>query len=192
MNQRVATIAPNTIAVSPVPKPTMTPQNRTRCQSRVITRAPMSPISISARATNTTRLKPYLSISAAVNGAIRPNRTMRRASATEICSVLQPNSLVSGMMSAPEMPMHPAVVRSQQKDDGDCRPAIVNAGALEPPRQSLSEHEGSLRALSYPPGADPQRTGGRLNWACADCVSRKAEFASKRAHFKTIADISRP
>ena len=75
----------------------------------------MSPTSISARATNTTRLKPYLSISAAVNGAIRPNRTMRRASATEICSVLQPNSLVSGMMSAPEMPMHPAVVRSNAK-----------------------------------------------------------------------------
>ena len=75
----------------------------------------MRPISISARATITTRLKPYLSISAAVNGAIRPNSTMRRASATEICSVLQPNSLVSGMMSAPEMPMQPAVLRATKR-----------------------------------------------------------------------------
>ncbi len=93
----------------------MTPQNSTRCQSFVITRAPKSPISISASATSTTLLKPYLSISAAVNGAIRPNRTIRSASATEICSVLQPNSLVSGTMSAPEMPMQPAVVSARQK-----------------------------------------------------------------------------
>ena len=114
-NQRVATSAPKTIAVSPVPKPTMTPQNSTSCQSRVMNRAPTSPISISPRAKRTTLLKPYLSISAAVNGAIRPNRTMRSASAIEICSVLQPNSLVSGTISAPEMPMQPAVVRARRK-----------------------------------------------------------------------------
>ena len=80
-----------------------------------MTSAPMSPISISARATSTTLLKPYLSISAAVKGAIRPNRTIRSASATDICSVLQPNSLVSGTISAPEMPMQPAVVSARKK-----------------------------------------------------------------------------
>ena len=51
--------------------------------------------------------------------------------------------------------------QEQQKDDGDGRPAIVNAGALEPPRQSLSEHEGSLWALSDPPGARSSKNGLR-------------------------------
>ena len=54
-------------------------------------------------------------MSAAVNGAISPNSTILSASAAEICSVDQPNSLVKGMMSAPEMPMHPAVVSARQK-----------------------------------------------------------------------------
>ena len=93
----------------------MTPQKSTKCQSFVMTRAPRSPTSISARATSTTLLKPYLSISAAVNGAIRPKSTIRSASATDICSVLQPNSLVSGTINAPEMPMQPAVVNARKK-----------------------------------------------------------------------------
>ena len=93
----------------------MTPQNSIRCQSLVITSAPISPISISATATSTTGLKPYLSISAAVNGAIRPKSTILSASATDISSVLQPNSLVSGTIKAPEMPMQPAVVSARKK-----------------------------------------------------------------------------
>ena len=55
--------------------------------------------------------------------------------------------------------MHPAVVRARQKDDRDDRPAVMNAGARQPPRQSLSEHEGSLQALSYPPAPILKKTG---------------------------------
>ena len=42
-NQRVETIAPITIAVMPVPRPTITPQNRTRCQSCVMNSAATGP-----------------------------------------------------------------------------------------------------------------------------------------------------
>ena len=119
----------------------------------------MSPISISARATSTTRLKPYLSISAAVNGAIRPNRTIRSASATDICSVLQPNSLVSGTIERAGDAHAAGGGQREEKDDGDDRPAVMDAGALEPPRQGLSEHAGSLRALSTRPAPIRQKDG---------------------------------
>ncbi len=57
-NQRVETIAPITIAVSPVPIPTTTPQNTNSCQSFVMNSAPVSPAAISAMADRMTRFRP--------------------------------------------------------------------------------------------------------------------------------------
>ena len=57
-NQRVATIAPITIAVSPVPTPTTTPQSNTRCHSRVMNSAPINPTPIMAIAVRMTRFIP--------------------------------------------------------------------------------------------------------------------------------------
>ena len=53
-------------------------------------------------------------------------------------------------MSAPEMPMQPGGREREAKDDGDDRPAVVDAGARQPPRQGLSEHAGSLQSATRP------------------------------------------
>ena len=38
----------------------------------------------------------------------------------------------------------------QEKNDGDDRPAVMDAGARQPPRQGLSEHAGSLQGATRP------------------------------------------
>ena len=54
-------------------------------------------------------------MSAAAKGAISPYNASRTASALEISAVFQPNSLVSGRISAPGRPTAPAVVRLVRK-----------------------------------------------------------------------------
>ena len=53
-NQRVATVAPSTSAVMPVPRPTTTPHDSTNCQTTPIKIVPMMPATISATAKPTT------------------------------------------------------------------------------------------------------------------------------------------
>ena len=71
-NQRLATIAPNTSAIDPVPAPMATPQSSHSCHADVI--SVVSPLAIptTARAMATTRRMPNRSISAAAKGAVRP------------------------------------------------------------------------------------------------------------------------
>ena len=71
-NHRLATIAPNTSAIAPVPTPTGTPQRNHSCQASVITRVSPAPSETSASASATTRRTPNRSISAAANGAVSP------------------------------------------------------------------------------------------------------------------------
>ena len=71
-NQRLATIAPKTSAIAPVPTPTGTPQRSQSCQAEVISRVSPAPAETSTSAQATTRRMPKRSISAAANGAVRP------------------------------------------------------------------------------------------------------------------------
>ena len=109
VNHRVATVAPSTSAVMPVPTPTTTPQSSISCQSSVMTSDPPMPSAISTSAVATTRRSPKTFIVAAANGPSSPKSSSRIASAEEICSVVQPNSERSGAISTPADPMAPAV-----------------------------------------------------------------------------------
>ena len=102
-------VAPSTSATMPVPIPTTTPQSAMSCQTSVIAIEPRIPETIIAIADTTTGRTPKRLMRAAANGPISPNRASRTASATEISSVLQPNSFSSGWMMTPGAPMAPAV-----------------------------------------------------------------------------------
>ncbi len=71
-NQRLATSAPSTRAIAPVPTPTATPHSTQSCQAAVITTVSPEPRATRTRADATTRRMPNRSISAAANGAVRP------------------------------------------------------------------------------------------------------------------------
>ncbi len=112
MNQRVATVAASTIAVSPVPTPTTTPHSRTSCHTCFIASDANRPAAIIAIATMITRRTPKRFMKAAANGPNKPNSMMRSASAEEICASLQPNSCSSGTISTPGVPIAAAVTNS--------------------------------------------------------------------------------
>ncbi len=109
LNQRVATVAPSTSAVMPVPRPTTTPQNARRCQTSRIAIVPTMPIEISATAKATTARTPKRLMNAAANGPISPNSSNRTASAKEMSAFAQPNSRCSGSRITPDAPIAPAV-----------------------------------------------------------------------------------
>ena len=71
-NQRFTTVAPSTIAVVPVPRPTRIPQVSTSCQLERIWEVSATPAQISASETSTVRRIPNRSISAAANGPTSP------------------------------------------------------------------------------------------------------------------------
>ena len=91
-NQRLATVAPSTMAVIPVPSPTTTPQSSRSCQNAVMAVARSRPVEIITTAVVMTRRRPKRLNRAAENGAMRPNSMMRKASAEEIVAVDQPYS----------------------------------------------------------------------------------------------------
>src|SRR5471030_1199956 len=103
-NQRLETTALSTSAVMPEPTPSITPHSTTSCQNCVIRVASARPPATSDSAVTTTLRSPKRSIRMAENGPIRPNSTKRTASADEICSVSQPNSLLKGCIMAPGRP----------------------------------------------------------------------------------------
>ncbi len=114
-NQRLATTAPSTSAVMPVPRPSIRLHSTNSCHSceAIVTSAmprptSASPVQITAR-------RPQRSISTAANGPIRPNSAKRSASEDEICSVLQPNSLPSGCSIAPGRPSAADIVSMVRK-----------------------------------------------------------------------------
>lgn len=71
-NHRLATIAPNTRAIAPVPTPTKTPHNSHNCQAEVITMVSALPEPTTKSASATTLRMPNRSMMAAANGAVRP------------------------------------------------------------------------------------------------------------------------
>ena len=114
-NQRVATVAPSTMAVRPVPNPTTTPQSTNSCHGAVIPSEPASPAAISTSAVRATGRSPNRFMKPAANGPISPKSSRRIAMATEICSVDQPNSFSSGTIRTPGAPMAPAVTNIVRK-----------------------------------------------------------------------------
>ena len=109
-NQRVATVAPSTIAVSPVPTPITTPHNRKSCHNRDIPSDRRMPPEMMPSETSIIRLTPNRFMKAAAKGPIRPNSRKRMARAAEISDALQPNSCCRGTMNTPGAPMVPATV----------------------------------------------------------------------------------
>ena len=114
-NQRVATVAPSTIAVSPVPMPTITPQSRKSCHSVVIHSEQKMPAPINVSATAATRLTPNRFMKAAANGPSSPKSTRRIAKADEMSDVDHPNSVCSGPIRTPGAPTAPAVTSIVRK-----------------------------------------------------------------------------
>ena len=115
-NQRLATVAPSTVAVRP--------GGQTEHAAPRSARAPTAPSSASRvrgrrrsppSAEATTLRIPYRCISAAANGATSPNSSSRSASAPEIWPRSQPNSPFSGSSSTPGMPIAAAVASMVRK-----------------------------------------------------------------------------
>ena len=71
-NQRLATMAPSTRAIEPVPTPTAIPHRNQSCHADVITSVSPLPSATRRRAPTMTRRRPNLSIRAAANGAVSP------------------------------------------------------------------------------------------------------------------------
>lgn len=103
------------MAVSPVPKPTTTPQSRASCQTSVMTSDPITPAAISASAVAATRRMPKRFMKAAAKGPIRPKSSRRMAKAPEISAADQPNSCCRGPISTPGAPTAPAVTSMVRK-----------------------------------------------------------------------------
>ncbi|MCY1330003.1 hypothetical protein D9M69_156240 [compost metagenome] len=115
LNQRLATTAASTSAVSPEPTPSISPHATKSCHSSVDTVASAMPPAISASAAQTTLRTPKRSIRMAENGAIRPNSAKRKARIDEISSVFQPISRASGDRNAPGRPSAAEVVSITRK-----------------------------------------------------------------------------
>ena len=114
-NQRVATTAASTIAVTPVPAPTSTPQNSRNCHSAGIRVDAATAPARSASAPRTTRRSPQRSITDAAKGPINPNSAMLTAMDAEIIARLQPNSPSSGTMNRPGVARTPEVISKTRK-----------------------------------------------------------------------------
>ena len=71
-NHRLATIAPKTSAIAPVPTPIGMPQRNHSCHAEVITRVSPAPAATMVSAIATTRRMPSRSIRAAAKGAVSP------------------------------------------------------------------------------------------------------------------------
>ena len=107
-NQRLATIAPKTRAIAPVPTPTASPQSSHSCQAWVMTSVRPEPIATSVSEATTTRRMPKRSISAAANGAVTPYRTRLSVTAPLVVARDQPKSSSRGSSSAPVDERNPA------------------------------------------------------------------------------------
>ena len=71
-NQRPATVAPNTMAIIPVPDPTTTPQSSTNCQGDRMAAVAATPMASTASAVTTVRRRPNRSMMATAKGPIMP------------------------------------------------------------------------------------------------------------------------
>ena len=114
-NQRVATTAASTIAVTPVPAPTTTPHNRKNCHSADMRVDSATAEAIRASAPSTTRRSPQRSITDAAKGPINPNSAMLTAIEAEIIARLHPNSVSSGTMNRPGVARTPDVISMTTK-----------------------------------------------------------------------------
>lgn len=111
-NQRCAMVAANTSAIEPVPSPMRSPQKTRSCHDAVMSTLPPAPSATSVSAAATTWRMPKRSMSAAANGAVRPYRSRFTLTARDMMLVDQPNSSLSGTMSAPGAARNPAAASS--------------------------------------------------------------------------------
>jgi len=111
-NQRFAIVAASGTDTAPVAPPTTTPHNRSSCHGAFITVVSDAPVAIVTSAISITRRTPKRSISAAENGAVRPNSTSPSDTAIEMVPRDQPNSCCSGTIRTPGVARKPAVVIS--------------------------------------------------------------------------------
>ena len=114
-NHRVAMVATKPIEIEPVPMPTSTPHSSTSCQLAVIVTLSAEPAAISSSAAVSTGRMPKRSISAAANGAVRPNSVMLTDIASPTTPCDQPNSWCSGFIITPGTERKPAAPRSAMK-----------------------------------------------------------------------------
>jgi hypothetical protein len=141
-NQRLATVAANTSAIDPVPRPMSTPQSRTSCQLLVTPTLRPLPAAISSRATLTTARTPNRSIRAAANGAVSPNSTRLTPTASDTSPRDQPNSSWRGTIRTPGAARNPAAQSSATK----ATPAATHAGWSRAGR-AMTTMGGTLRVL---------------------------------------------
>ena len=131
-NQRVATVAPSTSAVMPVPMPTTTPHSSTSCQTCVIA-------SEATRPSRDDQLRRRARRCAGRSGSSARRRTAPSARTGRSGSPaprksppsLQPNSFCSGTMKTPGAPTAPAVISAVRKVTADHHPAVMDVAAGE-------------------------------------------------------------
>jgi hypothetical protein len=123
VNQRLATIAPSTSAVSPVPQPSTRPHSKNSCQSCVMPVASTIAAAMKPAAVIMMRRKPKRAMKTAANGPSRPNSAKRTANTDDNSSVDQPNSCDSGRNMAPGRPSAAEVVSIAKK----VTPAMTHA-----------------------------------------------------------------
>ncbi len=99
------------MAIDPVPAPISSPQVRIKCQAVVASTDRPAPAAISSSPTQTTRLMPNRSISAAANGAISPYSTRFTLTAADMVLIDQPASC-RGTINTPGAALKPAAATS--------------------------------------------------------------------------------
>ena len=110
VNQRLATMAPSTSAVKPVPQPSTNPHSTNSCHSCVTAEASAIALAISVADVTMMRRSPKRPTKMAANGPSRPNRAKRTANTEDSWSVVQPNSLDRGLSMTPGRPSAADVV----------------------------------------------------------------------------------
>ena len=145
-NQRAVTTATSDIDIAPVPSPTSRPQQRMSCHDAVIQIGRIDPMLTRTSAQATTRRIPNRSISAAENGAVRPNSTRFTETASPITPTGQPNSSCSGVMSTPGVDRNPAAPIAVKNATRATHHAgwIRGVGRGSPPGRPSSSSEASV------------------------------------------------
>lgn len=123
-NHWSATVAAKTSAIDPVPRPIMTPHVARSIHGSMASTDSAAPPATSSSATVVTRRMPKRAMSAAANGAVRPNSTRFTVTASDSSVRLQPNSSSSGTMSALGAARKPAAPTSAR----NATAATIHAG----------------------------------------------------------------
>ena len=139
------------------------------CHDAVIQIGRIDPTLTSSNAEATTRLIPNRSISAAENGAVRPNSTRLIDTASPIRPIGQPNSSCSGVISTPGVDRKPAAPIAVKNATSATHHAgwMRGAGRGRRPGRPSSSSAGSVVVTTSSLPDRPQRTevAGRTGYA---------------------------